>query len=167
MSQLGELRLPTSIVSQLEVSQLLGQLERFDNELTTISSLDKVGVSSQRQPQPAEQLSDFIELNSLQLESSGQRADLIERLRQLKDHTPVIHLTFAAEADRESLQQLVEWLRASVHPQAVISVGLQPDLVGGVYVRTLNRVHDLSLRARLAGHRHLITQKVEALSGGR
>ena len=58
-------------------------------------------------------------------------------------------------------------MRGSVHPQAVISVGLQPALIGGVYVRTPNHVMDLSLRARLKGNRELITKELEALRGSK
>jgi F0F1-type ATP synthase delta subunit len=63
------------------------------------------------------------------------------------------------------LQELIAWLRSSVHPQAVISVGLQPALVAGVYLRTPNHVHDLSMRAVLKKSRGLLTKELEALHG--
>src|SRR5690606_10661055 len=96
-----------------------------------------------------------------------QRAGLINQLRQLKANAPIAHVTFASLVDTESLRQITAWLRESVHPQAVIVVGLQPSLVGGVYIRTPNHVHDFSLRAQLAGHRDIIVKEVEALSGGK
>ena len=71
--------------------------------------------------------------------------------------------TFASEADRESLGQLALWLRTSVHPQAVIDVGLQPGLVAGVYLRTANRVFDLSLKGALKQGRGILASDLEAL----
>jgi len=76
-------------------------------------------------------------------------------------------MTFAVEADAQSLQQIVQWLRSSVHPQAVLAVGIQPGLVAGVYMRTPNKVHDLSMRAALKKGRSIIAKELEALSGAR
>jgi F0F1-type ATP synthase delta subunit len=75
--------------------------------------------------------------------------DLKERLRKLKDHAPVIHVTFAADVDPQSLQKLVQWFREEVHPHTLVAVGMQPSLIGGVYLRTPNQVHDFSVRALL------------------
>jgi F0F1-type ATP synthase delta subunit len=74
-------------------------------------------------------------------------------------------MTFAVEADRESLMQLAQWVRETVHPQAVIAVGLQPGLIAGVYLRTPNHVHDLSLRAALDGGHEILVNDLEALRG--
>jgi hypothetical protein len=60
---------------------------------------------------------------------------------------------------------LAQWLRTSIHPQAVIAVGLQPALVAGVYLRTPNHVKDLSLRAKLESSRGLLLKEVEKLRG--
>lgn len=162
-----ELRLPSTVMSKLDLAHLLREVEQLDSDLTTVAARAKVGTTTQWQPVFSQQLTDFLALNPVELVDAGQRTQLIQRLRQMKDGAPVIHMTFASVADRESLQKIVDWLRGTIHPQAVISVGLQPDLVGGVYVRTSNHVHDLSMRARLAGHRDLITQEVEALCGNR
>ena len=85
----------------------------------------------------------------------------------MKDKVPVIHMTFAVQADPTSLQQIVQWLRSSVHPQVVISVGLQPSLVAGVYMRTPNHVRDLSLRTLLTGQHEVLVKELEALRGTR
>jgi F0F1-type ATP synthase delta subunit len=74
-------------------------------------------------------------------------------------------MTFAVTADPESLQQLALWLRTTINPQAVIAVGLQPSLVAGVYLRTPNHVHDLSLRAMLKNGRGLLVEELGALRG--
>jgi F0F1-type ATP synthase delta subunit len=73
-------------------------------------------------------------------------------------------MTFAVEPDPDFLQQIVLWLRHEVHPQALLSVGLQPAIVAGVYIRTPNHVHDFSVRSLLQGKRDLLIQKLESFS---
>jgi hypothetical protein len=158
--------LPITVVSKLDVAHLVNEAERVDNELTTLSVRAQAGSSLEAgTPTMSEQLATFLEQNSIALGDTRQRSQLIRELRLLKDTIPTIHMTFSTEADRESLQQLAKWLRESVHPQVVIAVGLQPALVAGVYLRTPNHVHDLSLRAALKGGRGLLTKELEALRG--
>ncbi len=159
--------LPASIITKLDVSRMISQVEAADNALTSADVRAKAGAPAEATPAVSQHLEDFLSANQLQLGDSQQRSQLIAGLRQLKDQLPVVHMTFAAPADPESLQQMASWLRKSVHPQAVIAVGLQPGLIGGVYVRTTNHVHDLSVRAQLAGHRDLLKKEIEALSGSR
>jgi len=155
--------LPPTVVSRLDVSRLVSEFEQVDNELTAASIRAKSGAPVQPQPVLSEQLTDFLTRNKFKLETGQERSELIIQLRQLKDSVPVIHMTFAVSADRESLQQLAQWLRASVHPQAVIAVGLQPALVAGVYLRTPNHVHDLSLRAMLDSSHDVLVKELELL----
>ena len=116
-------------------------------------------------PTMSAQLSEFLKKNDLNLEESKTRSALIKQLRTMKDKVPIVHMTFAVETDAESLQQLAAWLRSSIHPQAVIDVGLQPALVAGVYLRTPNHVHDLSLRGKLQGSRELLVKELGAFRG--
>lgn len=161
----AELTLPPSIVSKADVSRLMNELERVDNELTTSAVRTKVGGQDAGPPLMSNQLTAFLQQNNLELVDSNERTKLIQRLRTLKDDVPVIHMTFAVEADPESLGQIALWLRQTVHPLAVIAVGLQPGLVAGAYVRTNNKVFDLSLRGALKGGRHILNEELEALRG--
>jgi len=153
--------LPTSVVTKLDVSRLVNELEKVDNELTAAA----VRKQDHVQPVMSQQLAEFLEQNKVSLDN-GDRGDLIKQVRLLKDNVPVIHMTFAVTADQESLQKLVQWLRAET-PQAVIAVGLQPGLVAGVYLRTPNHVHDLSLRNALDGRRDVLVKELETLRGER
>lgn len=157
--------LPPSVISKLDVSRLLSEAERVDNELTTASVRAEAGGGEQPTPRMSGPLADFLGQNQLGFSSNQERSELIKQLRLLKDNVPVIHMTFATEADGESLQQLAGWLRGSVHPQAVIAAGVQPALVAGVYLRTPNHVHDFSLRTALKGGRGLLVKELEALHG--
>lgn len=158
--------LPPSVVSKVDVSRLVRDAERIDNELTSAAVRAKAGASAGAAPVMSEELAAFLQQNGLSMEqNSNARSALIKQLQLLKDRVPTIHMTFAVQADRDSLSQLAQWLRSSIHPQAVIAVGLQPALVAGVYLRTPNHVHDLSLRGALAGSRDLLVKELGALRG--
>ena len=164
----ADFALPPSVVSKIDVSRLVREFERIDNELTSASVRAKVSASEQVGLTVSDQLTDFLQLNGLKIDQDGRkRSEFAKQLALLKDKVPVIHMTFAVTADRESLQQLAQWLRTSIHPQAVISVGLQPALVAGVYVRTPNHVHDLSLRAKLRSSHGILVKELEAVRGRR
>lgn len=155
--------LPLSVVSRLDVARLVREFEQVDNELTALAVRTKVAAPTQPTPVLSEQLREFIEENNLTLDESGERTRLVKQLRLLKDASPTVHMTFASVVDRESLQQIAKWLRESVHPQAIITVGLQPGLVGGVYMRTPNHVHDFSMRGQLERSRGVLIKELEAL----
>lgn len=159
--------LPPSVVSRLDVSRLLSELERVDNELTSeqIRHKDDEGYQVTT-PTLSSQLTDFLAANELGLDNDHQRSEIISQVRQLKDTVPVVHMTFATQADHESLSTLVSWFREAAHPQTVVAVGLQPGLVAGVYVRTPNKVHDFSMRARLKGSRGVLVGRLEGFRGG-
>lgn len=159
--------LPPSVVSKVDLSRLVRDLEAVDNQLTEAAVRAKTGMQVTAQPQITDRLRDFLSLNKLTLENSNQRTVLMKQLRDLKDNVPIIHMTFAVEADPTSLGQLTQWLRTSIHPQAVIAVGLQPGLIAGVYLRTPNHIHDLSLKSKLHESRGLLVKELEALRGSK
>lgn len=164
--QHAEFILPPSIVSRVDLSRMMSELEWLDNELTALAIRNQTATQAQT-PVMSQALRDFATLNKLQLNESKARSAVIAQLRVLKNKAPVVHMTFAVSADRESLQQLTAWVRQEVHPQALIVVGLQPSLVAGVYVRTPNHVHDFSLRAMLDGRHDLLIKELETLRAGR
>lgn len=163
----NDFSLPASVVSRIDVSRLVAEAERLDNAMTAAAVRKKIGSDAATLPAMSQQLSEFLQMNDIKLEESKARSVLIKQLRALKDKVPVIHMTFAVETDVESLQQLTAWLRQSIHPQAVVDVGLQPGLVAGVYLRTPNHVHDLSLRGKLQGSRDLLVKELGALRVGK
>jgi hypothetical protein len=159
--------LPSSVVTKIDVSRLLNEVERVDNDMTAAAVRSKNSQAGQAQPVLSDQLSQFLIENTLCLVESTQRSLLVKQLRKLKDTVPVLHMTFAVTADTESLQKIIAWVRSSVHPQAVLAVGLQPALVAGVYLRTPNHVLDLSVRGALEGRHGLLVSELETLRGNK
>lgn len=162
-----EFILPTSVVSKLDLSRMVAEAEQIDNELTAASVRAKTGSRSRVNPVMSTQLKDFLDQNELSFRLSRERTKLVKQLRLLKDKVPVVHMTFAVVADYESLQKIAEWLRSSIHPQAVIEVGIQPRLIAGVHMRTPNHLHDMTLRHAFDGRRDVLFKELEALRGKR
>jgi hypothetical protein len=159
--------LPSSVVTKIDISRLVSEAEWVDNEMTAAAVRNKATTAEQTQPVISGQLTEFLSQNQLSIHTNSERSSLLKQLRLLKEKAPVLHMTFAVTADMESLQQLASWVRSSIHPQAVIAVGLQPALVAGVYLRTPNRVLDLSVRGALEGRHGLLVQELESLRGSK
>jgi|GEM_PF-505414 len=159
--------LPVTIITKIDLSKLVSDFERVDDEMTTAGVRAKTGTAQSGTVVLSDTLKDFLVENQLRPTTSNDRQSLLKELRKLKDKVPILHMTFASPADTDSQQRLVKWLRDSVHKQAVISVGLQPSLVAGVYLRTPNKTRDLSLRGALKGQHDTLVTQLEALRAGR
>jgi hypothetical protein len=158
------IQFPSALIGRSELARLLRELETLDNELESQrarSHGEKVGY---HMPNMSRALDDFLTVNKIDVANDHARMEIRATLRKLKEHAPVVHMTFATDADPESLQQIVAWIRKELHPQALISVGLQPALIGGVYIRTPNHVHDLSLRSHMKDSRSVIVEALDALA---
>lgn len=161
---LDRLSLPPSVVSKADVARLGVELERIDNDLSTNTVRTKVGAATQDVPPMSRQLADFVLENKLDINVATLRTQLIKQVNNMKDTLPIIHMTLR-EQSQAIAGRMTLWLRQEVHPQAVIDVGLQPGLVAGVYVRTANRVFDLSLKGALSGSRDILTNELRSLYG--
>jgi hypothetical protein len=156
---------PEALTGHADLARLLRELEVLDNDLESQRARNRGSNEGYHLPNTSRALNDFLEANKIDIANDHARMELRTSLRKLKDHAPVVHLTFATEADPESLQKVVGWIRRELHPQALINVGLQPSLIGGVYVRTPNHVHDFSIRAYMKNSREIIVKALDSLNG--
>jgi len=157
--------LPSALITRADLARLVREVETVDNELEAQKARNHTtGKQDAHLPTLSQGLRDFVELNKVDLADDQARMLLKEQMKVMKDKAPIIHMTFAVEADPKSLTQLMEYIRAELHPQALLQVGLQPALIGGVYMRTPNHVHDFSLRARFAQSRSVIQQDIDLLA---
>ena len=162
-----QLRLPDDILRRADIARLVREAESIENNTVSANVRTKVTEATKRRSPVSDQLADFLDINQIEVRTARQRSKLVSDLRKLKDNAPVVHLTFASAADIESIKKLVVWLRTQVHPQVIVHIGLQPDIIGGVYIRTTNRVHDLTIRAKLSESRGVIKKQLEELCGAR
>ena len=155
--------LPSALISRADLARLVREVESVDSNLET-QKVKGHGEVAYRMPTMSQGLSDFLAINKLDMADDKGRVKIKEQLAKLKDKAPVIHMTFATVADPESLQDLVAWIRKELHPQALVSVGLQPSLVAGVYMRTPNHVYDFSMRNLMKGKRDVLVQEIAGLA---
>jgi F0F1-type ATP synthase delta subunit len=86
--------------------------------------------------------------NHLNLLQDDHRKSLRAFLLSIEQDAPTIHISFAADPSSAFTAKIVTWLRTSIHPYALLQVGLQPTIAAGCVVRTTNKVFDFSLRER-------------------
>lgn len=158
---------PLAVVTQSDLRRLIAEVETVDNAYVTTTIHERIGHGSDERITTSGTLDECAQANGLKLFEQSHRSVLLAELRKLKEHAPIIHITFASTAKHEVLAKMAGWLREKIHPQALIEVGLQPELIGGAHIRTTNRVFDLSVRAQLAEGREVIVRELEALRGVR
>lgn len=157
--------LPSALITRADLSRLVREIEDLDNDLEAQKARNHAtGATGYKMPNMSRALSDFTEQNKLDLNDDQSRMLLKEQMKMMKDKAPILHMTFAVEADPVSLTKLITYVRTEIHPQALLQVGMQPSLVGGVYLRTPNHIHDYSVRAKLAGSRDVILHEIEAFA---
>jgi F0F1-type ATP synthase delta subunit len=104
---------------------------------------------------------------ALDLVPEASRADdaAIERLRVQLEHmataAPVVTLVLAGAASSRLKQELVGWLRQNVHAGLLVNFRVNPDIAGGVVIRTTNHVYDCSFRRPLLANAHKFTEVLE------
>lgn len=164
ITDVPEYLLPPALIGRADVARLEREVEAIDNDFETQKVRDHRDEEHYAIPNMSRGLTDFLTTNKVNITDAKERTSLKERLRVLKDKAPVVHVTFAVDADAEFLQELVNWMRTEIHPQSLLSVGLQPSLVGGMYMRTPNHVHDFSLREVLAEKRDILAGDLAKLT---
>lgn len=151
--------LPSSIVGRSDLTKLLREIESLEESIEA----DKVRSKTSHSPKLSQVASDFIEQNDLDLADVARVTALKKHLKTIIERAPNVNMTFASEIDQKNLEKLVDWLRKETHPYALVSVGLQPSLVGGVYLRTPNRVHDFTVKSILHNSSDVLQNELEAL----
>jgi len=85
--------------------------------------------------------------------ADSNRADVVRALVvELQRHlevAPKVAITLAAPPPRGLKAELVEWLRANTVPEAMVEFLVNPDIAGGMVVRTANKIFDFSFRSKL------------------
>ena len=107
--------LPPAVVSRADLTRLVRELELVDNDLEQQKARRQGASGNYRLPNMSQALSDFLSTNTLDVADDHVRMDLKAQLRKLKDHAPVMHMTFSTEVDPESLQFITAWVRSEEH----------------------------------------------------
>jgi F0F1-type ATP synthase delta subunit len=130
-----QLKLPLSVVSQIDLARLLRELNSLDDFFSG--------------PKLSRQLDQLARDNNANLLDDKARTKLTRDLKDIYEQAPKLHISFAAEPSARSFEPVLTWLRTNIHPQAMVQIGLQPAIAAGCVLRTPNRVFDMSLRSGL------------------
>lgn len=142
------------IIGRIDIGRLIIELDKLDNffkqtELRTPG----VSISSPKTTASLEKLADQ---NKLSLLKKEDRKLLISQLTDIKQNSPKIHISFAVEPQPVFAQKIVNWIRKNIHPQALIEIGLQPNISIGCIIRTTNRIFDMSLKQRFNNSKKIL-----------
>jgi hypothetical protein len=74
-------------------------------------------------------------------------------------------MSFATDPSSAFTAKIVTWLRASIAPNVLLEVGLQPTIAAGCIVRTTNKIFDLSLRQHFADAESVLLEALEHEAG--
>lgn len=153
--------LPARLIGKPHVARIIRELEAVDTYMAS---------QAIRNPQTApivpgisRVLRELVEANDILLDDQKQRQQLIRTLKSIKDTAPVAHVTFAVEPDITVLTDLARWMRANTHEWSLLSVGVQPNIIGGCVIRTPDKIYDLSFKKFFAGKQADLQQVIKGI----
>lgn len=137
-------RLPMFVVGPADISRLIRELEIINSTLLDQKLRKSDGGTNILKT--SQLLGQTAEINTLDLQHAEDREQLAQFLQKIKTQAPVLHMSFSADPSSKFLSKLMAWLRAEIHPYALLTIGLQPTIGAGCILRTTNKYFDFSLR---------------------
>jgi len=158
MAEPKTLVLPVMVASPADVGRLLQELETINETLLQLG-IRKSGTEV-KMPQTSHLMDQTIELNKLNLLHDTDRVRLQHFLTDIKNRSPVLHMSFSADPSPSFTEKLMIWLRKEIHPFVLLTIGLQPTIGAGCIVRTTNKQFDFSLREDFLKKRDLLLDQL-------
>ncbi len=154
------LELPTVIFGPVEVHRLQREVEALQ-EFLQAAAIREPGKQAPL-PRTSRMLEAMAADNKLNLLLATDQKKLITFLQKVEEKAPIIHISFAADPSAALTVKIVSWLRANIHPYALLQLGLQPTIAAGCIVRTANKTFDFSLRGRFDAKRNMLIDSLVA-----
>lgn len=151
-------KLPLLVFGLTEVRRLVRECEALEDYMQQ-ARLREPG-TAQKLPKISRLLDEVAQQNDRNLLQANDREAIRLFLLAAAKNAPVLHFSFASDPSAAFLAKLVAWLRANVHQNALVSLGLQPSIAAGCIVRTHNKSFDFSLRQHLADKHHVLIQSL-------
>lgn len=157
-----ELKIPVKIVSRGDLNRILRELNRLNDYLVgaQFKSEDPAAVSQNISPL----LGELAAANNYDLMDDKRRKELYSQLEALSANGPGLHISFTSAPSPNSLEKVIVWLRGNIHPQILLSVGLQPTIAAGCVLRTPNRVIDMGLKQTLMKKQPLLLEMIKGVN---
>lgn len=157
----ASVQVPAGVVGRVDVRHLQRELEELENFLQQAQIRHEPG--KVHLPRPSHLLEEFATLNKVNLLQPVDRQRTAIILEKILADAPVVHISFSADPSSKFTSKIVAWLRANIHSQLLLDIGLQPTIAAGCIVRTPNHVFDFSLREHFSQRRELLTQALDAV----
>jgi F0F1-type ATP synthase delta subunit len=159
-----ELKLPPKIVSRGDLNRILRELNRFNDYLVGSQFKNEGQDTVSQNISPL--LAELASINSYDLMDENRRKELYGQLEAMSAHAPGLHISFTSAPSPSSLEKVIIWLRGNIHPQILLSVGLQPTIAAGCVLRTPNRVIDMGLKQTLMKKQPLLLEMIKGVNHG-
>ncbi|HUA13075.1 MAG TPA: hypothetical protein VL989_01070 [Candidatus Sulfotelmatobacter sp.] len=158
MEPKNTLTLPPTITGYIDVSRMLRDISLIDDQLLQLK-LRQPGATTQM-PKTTYFIDKMVNANNLNLLHEDDRTNLKIFLAEIKEHSPILHMSFSSEPSPAFLEKLMTWLRKEIHPQLLLTVGLQPTIGVGCVLRTTNRYFDFSLAQDFVKKKNILLQRI-------
>jgi len=162
---MGPLKLPSSVISQTDVARLMRELNGLDDFFVGANA--RQHGTKMSLPKISRQIDTLAHENGVNLLEDSNRRQLMAELETIYKQAPNLHISFAIEPSPKAFEKVILWIRKNIHPQTLVSVGLQPAIAAGCVLRTTNKVFDMSLRASLDKETDYLKQLVQGAVDGR
>lgn len=150
----SKIKLPPSVTGLADVKRLIRELEIIEDSLLQLGI--RAAGTTVKMPKTSYLMEQVIRLNKLNLLQPPDRETLKEYLLAVEAKACVLHFSFGADPSPAFIEKLVTWLRREIDPEALLTIGLQPNLGAGCILRTTNKYFDLSLRQSFVRQRQLL-----------
>lgn len=152
--------LPLEVISQADVTRMLRELNGLEDFF--VQAKGRQPGSALQPPKLSLLLERIARDNNYNLLNETDRQKLTAELNQIISSAPLLHISFAAEPSAKALEKILEWMRANIHQQALLRVGLQPNIAAGCVLRTPNKVFDMSMRSYLKQQQPYMVELINA-----
>lgn len=163
---MGPLKLSYTVVSQTDITRLRRELNSM-NDFFASTKTRTSGTTTMKLPRLTRTLSQLAQENGVNLIDETGRNQLDAALHEVYEKAPSLHISFASEPSPKAVQSIIHWLRTNIHPQALVQIGLQPSIAAGCYLRTPNKVFDLSLRTAIKQAEPYLVKLISGAVDGR
>lgn len=151
-------RLPVMAATPTDIIRLIQELVAIDESLLQLGI--RKGGTAVKLPKTSQLMDMTVKANLLNLLHDDDRRMLRRFLEEVRKKSPVLHMSFSADPSPAFIEKLMTWLRKEIHPQVLLSIGLQPTLGAGCIVRTTNKQFDFSLRQDFLNKRELLLKQI-------
>ncbi len=160
-----QFNLPSFLFNRGDVLRLIREVNSL-NDFFVGAAARQTGTAMQV-PKTTRLLDQLAEANQINLLDASARKKLQNQLEALLQQAPYIHMSFASEPTPRTIEPILNWLRANIHPHILLQVGVQPSIAAGCIVRTQNKMFDMSIRTYLQKQAKFLSILISGVADGR